>query len=104
MLLFASVPFVLWGTLVVIARWWKPNLRGTLPWLRVFRWLASALGTCTVAFAAFGPYRYFWLLPIGMGIGSISSGSVVVERWVKRQYAPELLAPKSDRSLPVDHN
>ena len=96
------IPFVFWGILVVIARVWKLNLRPTLPLLRMSRWFAWIVGILLVT-AALGSLRHFWLFPMGMSLTSLSAGLALVQGWVKRQYAPELLDPKSDSPLPAVH-
>jgi hypothetical protein len=73
-LILASVPFVFWGILVLIARIWKPNMRFTLPWLRAFRWLVWLLGMMLASIVLAMPHRYFWLFAIGMSTASIGSG------------------------------
>jgi hypothetical protein len=91
----ASVPFAIWGILAVITRLWKSNLRVTLPWLHAFRWLMWVVGMLVATPAVLGPHRYFWMFPIGLSLASISAGLAPVEGWVKRRYAPELVALKT---------
>ena len=97
--LVASVPFVFWGILVVLARLWNPNMRRVLPWLRTIRWIVWGLGNILVFVVLGLPHKYFWLFGIAMCIVSIGPGLAPVERWVKKRFAPELLDPKSDGSV-----
>jgi hypothetical protein len=95
-LVLASCPFLCWGILVVIARVWKHSLRAVLPWLRAIRWVAWILGMSLATAALFGPHKYFWLLPLGIALGTCTNiGLAPVQSWVKRRYAPELLQPES---------
>jgi hypothetical protein len=82
----AACPFVMIGVLAV-ARFWKTNLRLTLPSLRGLRWVAWLTGLLLVI-AALASHRLFFCFPIGMSMISASAGLAIVEQWVKRRYAP----------------
>jgi hypothetical protein len=82
-----ACPFATIGVLAVIARFWKTDLRLTLPWLRALRWVAWLIGL-PFAFAASASHRLFFCFPIGMSMISASAGLAISEQWVKRRYAP----------------
>jgi hypothetical protein len=90
----AAFPFVTIGALAAAARFWKANLRLTLPWLRALRWVLWLIGL-PFALAALASDRLFFYFPIGMVMISASAGLAISEHWVKRRYAPELLQRES---------
>jgi hypothetical protein len=88
---FMASPLVTWGALVGVARVWKANLRPTLSWLRALRWVGWFIGAVlTIVSVVYDPVHR--LFPIGVALTSCSSGLAMCEGWVKRRYAPELLA------------
>ena len=92
----AAFPFVTIGVLAAIARFWKVNLRPTLPWLRTMRWVGWLVGNA-IASVALVSHRYFptfWVF-IGMSMVSASAGLAISEQWVKRRDGPESLPPES---------
>src|SRR5271156_3783930 len=92
----AAVPFATKGVLAIMARSWKANLRPTLPWLHTLRWVLWLIGMLIVSFALLKPGGVqFSAFAIGMALVGSSAGFGIVERWVKRRYAPELLPPES---------
>ena len=97
-LVLATVPFAAWGALRIVARVWKANLRPTLPWLRASRWVAWLVGMLTASTGLIS-HEHFWLLPIGLSMAGASGGLALVERWVKREYSPELSAASLDDRL-----
>jgi hypothetical protein len=92
----AAVPFATKGVLAIVARIWKSNLRPTLPWLHTLRWVLYLIGMLIAFFAVLrsGGVQ-FSLVAIGIALVSSSAGFGIVEGWVKRRYAPELLPPES---------
>lgn len=97
MLAIAVSPFATWGLLVIIGRGWKTNLRGTLPWLRVLRWVTWVVALL-VFFIALTDER-LWLGGFASAVVCASSGLGFVEQWVKQRYAPELLPSNSPTTI-----
>jgi hypothetical protein len=84
------------AALVIIARIWKVNLRPTIPWLHTLRWAVWLIGMPFVLLAVLESSRVkFWYFVIGMALNSSSIQFGIVEGWVKRKYAPELVPPES---------
>lgn len=101
MLAIGSAPMLSLGILAVVSRIWKQNLRSTLPWLRALRWILWLVGMIFVTATVLGIYRFDrLLLAVGGGLVSASIGLAVVEAWVKRHYAPELIPPAPDGYWP----
>ena len=92
----AAFPFITIGVLAVIARFWKVNLRSTLPWLRTMRWAGWLVGNgvACIALVSRRFFPTFWFF-IGMSMVSASAGLAISEQWVKRQDAAESLPPES---------
>lgn len=86
-----ALPFAVWIVLAIIARVWKANLRPLLSWLRSIGWIVCVLGG-VLLFAGALSNHFFWTFT-GVAIGTCSSGLLLVERWVKRHYAPDLESP-----------
>jgi ABC-type enterochelin transport system permease subunit len=95
MLAIGSAPFLGLGILAVVGRIWKPNLRSTLPWLRALRWTAWLVGMILVVTTVLGLHSDRLLFAFAGGLVTGSIGLGVVETWVKRHYAPELIPPES---------
>jgi hypothetical protein len=91
-----AVPFAVKGGLVIVARIWRANLRPTLPWLHTLRWVLWTVGMMITIFALIrsGGVQ-FSLFTIGMALNTSATGFGMVEGWVKRRYAPELVAIES---------
>jgi hypothetical protein len=95
-----AAPFIVWGVLYVVGRILTVTLRPTLPWLHASRWAAWLIGMPLVV-AALAWHRYSWLFPVGMCLASWSIAFGIVEGWVKKRYAPELLPPEPDGWWPA---
>jgi hypothetical protein len=96
MLAIGSAPFLALGILAVTARIWNPNLRPTLPWLRGLRWTGWLVGALVIFATLSGLLRnHRTLFSVGAGLLLASISLAVVEIWVKRRYASELLPPAS---------
>jgi hypothetical protein len=92
----AALPFAMKAVLVIIARIWKTNLRPTLPWLHTLRWALWVIGMPFVLLAVLRKSHVkFLYFAFGMALISSSTGFGIVEGWVKRKYAPELVPPES---------
>lgn len=87
-------PFAIWGLLVIIGDVGKANLSGILPWLRAFRWVAYCAAVLLL-FIGIADERLWRLGGFASAAVCASTGLGFVERWVKRRYAPELLASNS---------
>jgi len=97
LLVIVVLPFAVWSMFGLIARVGKTNLRPTVPWLRAARWSAWLVGA-SLLLAGLLSQRFFWLFWVGTAMSSCSAGLTLLERWVKRHYAPEL-EPPYDRWL-----
>jgi hypothetical protein len=88
-----------WGLVVIAAQIWGARLWGIVPWLRVLSWALWGVGLLIAFLAIFSGY-HLWLMPFA-GI-TASSGFLVgkVWLWVKRRYAPELLAENEGHFQP----
>ncbi len=80
----AATPFAAWGILGIAARFWKMDLRATLPWLRVFRWTLWLIGMPLIV-TALVSHKYYWCFPIGMSLTSSSILFGPVAGWVKKR-------------------
>jgi len=86
----ALSPLAIWCLVGIVGRAQKASLRGILPWLRALRWIAWAVAIILVFFALVRDQR-LWLVPFAAVTFGASAGLGIVERWVKRRYAPDLL-------------
>ena len=91
----AAVPFAVWAILGLVAHVWEVSLRPILPWLRALRWLVWLIGMPLIV-TAVTSHKLYWLFSIGISLTSASVLFGLVEGWVKRRYAPELLIPESN--------
>jgi len=90
----AVLPFALYGALMLVARIWKVNLRGTLPWLKALRWVSWLAGV-PMAVAGLSD-RYRWLSPVGISLAvSAQMGFAIVSSYIRRRYAPETVITES---------
>jgi len=91
-----GLPFGTWGLLLIIAKLRHPDLRPMIRWLRLARWAVWLVGI-TLATAALVTNRMWhsWHFSIGMSLVALSLGLTFPEKWVKRNYAPELIESES---------
>ena len=90
-----TAPMILWVALYLGSRQ-SINLRALLPWIRVLRWLGWGLGILFFL-AALTRNRF---PTYGCAMSAFSAGLSLPESWVKRRFAPDLIAPNPDEWWP----
>jgi hypothetical protein len=85
-----AAPFVVWLGLYAASRFASLNLRPAVAWLRVLRWTTWGAAVC-LFFAHIANDRFPFVYAAAGFI--FSQGLFFPEGWVKRRFAPELVAP-----------
>ena len=91
------LPFGTWALLLIVAKVRNLDLRPTLRWLCIARWVGWFVGAVLMTVALVTNRMWHsWYFPIGMSLAVFSSGLSFPEGWVKRHYAPRLNGPDSE--------
>ena len=83
-----ALPFLVWLALYAASRAFSVGLRPILPLMRVLRWVAWGAGVVLcLAHLTLNRFPFY-----GMACLSLSLGLSFPETWVKRRFAPDLMA------------